>query len=99
MTATRGLSPLLAEKLEALSGYRPLFPPHDPAAARNPVASSHLIIPLQGTSYHVLSRVCAAGLDHTRRSNKFAHHVVLEGAELPAGGPAWLLRPGRRPFQ
>jgi hypothetical protein len=92
---TRGLSPLLRERLEDLSGYRPLFPPNDPRAVQNPVASSHLKLTVSGKTLSVLSRVCASGLDHTGRSNKFAHHVVLEGREQPAGGPAWLLeQPG-----
>ena len=32
----------LFERLESLSGYQPVFPVHDPAAARNPVNFSHL---------------------------------------------------------
>jgi cell division protein FtsB len=39
----------------------------------------------------VLSRVCASGLDYTKRTNKYAHHIVLDDNELPRGGPAWLL--------
>ena len=27
----------LVDRLEALSGYQPFFPPHDPSAALNPV--------------------------------------------------------------
>jgi hypothetical protein len=34
-------------------------------------------------------------LDYSQRSNKLAHHVILESAELPDGGPAWSLsQPG-----
>jgi hypothetical protein len=92
---TRGLPAALAERLEALSGYRPLFPPHDPQAARNPVGYCHLRVTAGGKTLSVVSRVCAAGLDYTQRTNKFAHHVALEAAEQPAGGPAWLLaQPG-----
>ena len=32
----------LVERLESLSGYQPVFPPHDPAAARNPLIFLHL---------------------------------------------------------
>ncbi len=43
----------------------------------------------------MLSRIGPAGLDYSGRSNKYAHHVVLETSERPAGGPAWLLsQPG-----
>jgi hypothetical protein len=91
VAATRGIPAALVEKLEALSGYRPLFPPHDADAALNPVVHAHLRINAGGKSYSVLSRICAAGLDYTDRANKFAHHVALEPNELPPGGPAWLL--------
>src|SRR5262249_57043582 len=84
---TRGLSPLLRERLEDLSGYRPLFPPNDPRAVQNPVASSHLKLTVSGKTLSVLSRVCASGLDHTGRSTKFAHHVVLPGRAQPPTGP------------
>jgi hypothetical protein len=85
----------LAERLEGLSAYRNIFPPHDPQAALNPVAFSHMRVNVGGTLYHVLSRVGFAGLDYTNRTNKFAHHVVLDPDELPRGGPAWLLsQPG-----
>src|SRR5262245_30188170 len=83
---TRGLSPVLRERLEALSGYQPLFPPDDARAAQNPAACSHLKLTVSGKTLHVLSRVGPAGLDHEGRGNTFAHHVVLEARELPPGG-------------
>jgi len=85
----------LVERLESLSGYRHVYPPHDPNAGRNPVVYSHFRVDLGGRTASILSRVCDSGLDHTDRTNKYAHHVVLDESELPAGGPAWLLgRPG-----
>jgi hypothetical protein len=92
VTATRGLPHPLIEKLEALSAYRPLFPPLDPRAHLNPVAYSHLRVAAGGRTYSVVSRVGPAGLDYSDRTNLFAHHVVLDANELPRGGPAWLLR-------
>jgi hypothetical protein len=92
VAATRSLPPPLIEKLEALSGYRPLFPPLDPRAALNPVAWSHVRLSAAGRNYRVLSRVAAAGLDYSERTNLFAHHLVLDGDDLPRGGPGWLLR-------
>ena len=95
VAATRGMPAALMERLEALSGYRHLFPPLDAKADLNPVAYSHLILTIQDKAYHVLSRVAPAGLDYSQRGNKLAHHVVLEAGELPPGGPAWLLsQPG-----
>jgi hypothetical protein len=95
VACTHGMSPPLAERLESLSGYRQLFAAHDAQANLNPVIYSHLVLSIGGRKYHVLSRVADAGLDYTQRSNKFAHHVALDAAELPPGGPAWLLmQPG-----
>jgi hypothetical protein len=81
----------LAARLEALSGYRQVFAPQDPQAALNPVVYSHLRIAMAGRSYHVLSRIAAAGLDYSQRTNKFAHHIAIEPTELVAAGPASLL--------
>ncbi len=86
---TRGLSGVLVERLEALSGFRPLL-----GAAEQPVAASHWIIDVSGRERHVLSTVRAARPDHTHRSNKLAHHVVLKDSELIGAGPAWLLLNG-----
>lgn len=92
---TQGLPGPVLEKLEQLSGYRAVFPPHDPKAAFNPVAHMHVRLTVGGRTLRVLSRVCAAGLDYTQRANTFAHHLVLDAAELPLAGPAWLVaRPG-----
>jgi hypothetical protein len=85
------MSPNLIQQLESLSGYRQIFPPQDPKAALNPVAQSHIVLNVAGRRFHVLSRICDAGLDYTQRTNKFAHHIVLDAAEVPAAGPAWLL--------
>jgi len=88
---TEGMPPNLATRLEALSGYQHLFSPHDARANLNPVAFSHLKIPLGGGEHHVLSRVAPYGVDYSNRPNKLAHHVVLNDAELTPAGPAWLL--------
>jgi hypothetical protein len=81
----------LAEKLESLSGYRHAFLLGDAKASLNPVNFSHLLITVGGRPYHVLSRVADAGADYSQRTNKLAHHVVLEPRELVPGGPAWVL--------
>ena len=85
----------LVERLEGLSGYQPIYPPHDPAAARNPINFSHIRLTLGPRTMNVLSRIGPAGLDYTGRANKYAHHVVLETNERSEAGPAWLLsQPG-----
>ena len=88
---THAMPPQLVERLESLSGYRQVFAPQDPQAALNPVVQSHLRISVGGRTYHILSRICAAGLDYSQRANKFAHHLVLDASEMPAAGPAWAL--------
>ncbi len=63
---------------------------------QNPVSLAHWILSVTGKTHHVLSRICDAGVDHTQRTNAFAHHLVLDTAEMEgaAGGPAWLLSQG-----
>ena len=92
VASTAGMSKPLADRLEALSGYKHLYPPGSESAHLNPVNYSFVTFKLGGRTYYVLSRIADAGLDHTQRSNKLAHHVVLEGSELPPAGPAWLMR-------
>ncbi|HEV3142831.1 MAG TPA: hypothetical protein VGZ47_02990 [Gemmataceae bacterium] len=89
---TRGLPSDLLAKLKTFSDYRELFPPGDPQASQNPVRYSHLRIKLGSRRYQVLTRACFAGRDYSQRTNKFVHHVVLEGSELTPGGPAWALQ-------
>lgn len=86
---TKGIPSFLSERLEDLSGYKPLFTALD---ARNPVNWAHFRLDLGGHTYHVVSRICSAGLDYSERTNKFAHHIVLTPDDLPAAGPAWLLQ-------
>ena len=88
---TQGMPANVIQQLESLSGYRHILSPQDSKASLNPVAYSHLVLTIAGRRCHVLSRICDAGLDYTQRTNKFAHHVVLDAAEVPAAGPAWLL--------
>ncbi len=96
--ASEGIPKALWDRLEALSAYRHHF---GVAAAeggggsgQNPASFAHWLLSVTGTTYHVLSRVCDSGVDHTQRSNAFAHHLVLDAAEMAggAGGPAWMLQ-------
>lgn len=91
MAYTHGMPAQEIQQLELLSGYRHLFPPPSAKAALNPVVYSHLELILAGRRCHVLSRIGDAGLDYTQRTNKLAHHVVLDPVEIPPAGPAWLL--------
>ena len=90
--STQGMVAPLAAALEGLSGYRPVFPLGHERVAENPIVYSHLKLQVAGKSWHVLSRIADYGLDYSQRTNKLAHHLVLDKSELPAAGPASLLR-------
>lgn len=90
--ATKGLPAPLAQAVEGLSGYRPIYAQSDERARRNPVVYSHLKMQAIGRTWHVLSRIADFGLDYSQRPNKLAHHVILDSrAEQLPGGPANLL--------
>jgi hypothetical protein len=91
VAATRGIAKPLVDQLEDLSGYRHIFLSNDAQSALNPIVYSNLKLSVAGRSYHVVSRICDAGLDYTQRTNKLAHHVALEPKELTPAGPAALL--------
>jgi GTPase-associated protein 1, N-terminal domain type 2/GTPase-associated protein 1, middle domain len=95
VVATRGMAEPLIEFLESVSVYRPLYRVDDPRAASNPVSLVHLRVSLGGKNYSVLSRIADYGLDYSQRTNKLAHHVVLEPSERSSAGPAWVVsQPG-----
>lgn len=88
VACTQGMAKNLAELLESLSGYKHLFKAGGPQAHLNPVNHSYLRIRIGGVDHFVLSRIADCGLDFTQRSNKIAHHVVLDASELTSVGPA-----------
>lgn len=89
---TAQMSPALEERLTLLSGYRWLFAPGENQAEQNPVCFAHWRLTLGGRTLSVLSRVCDAGFDYSRRSNRLAHHVVVDAGEQAEAGPAWVMR-------
>ncbi len=91
VVSTTGMALNLAERLESMSGYRQAFPLHDPKASLNPVCWSHMTTRLAGRSLHVISRVADAGQDYTGRSNKLAHHLVIDNVASLISGPARML--------
>lgn len=91
VVTTRGMSGPLATALESLSAYRPVYQPGDPSAANNPIVWSHVKMPAAGKTCNVLSRVADYGLDYSQRTNKLAHHVVIDPHERAVAGPSWLL--------
>ncbi len=87
---TQGMRPESIRVLESLSAYKNIYAVHDARAELNPVLFCHYHYTLGGRSISLLSRIAPAVADHTQRSNKLAHHVVITKRERPAGGPAWL---------
>lgn len=88
--STVGMPLNIATKLESLSGYRHLYPSGTPDATKNPVSYSHLKLSVGGRMISVISRISDYGLDYSQRTNKLAHHIVVD-APLPNCGPAALL--------
>ena len=88
--STVGMPLNIATKLESLSGYRHLHPSGTPDAAKNPVNHSHLKLTVGGRTLSVISRISDYGLDYSQRTNKLAHHVVVD-SPMPTCGPAALL--------
>ncbi|MFC1757874.1 hypothetical protein ACFL2H_03780 [Planctomycetota bacterium] len=93
VVSTFGMAKNLAQRLESLTGYRHHYMPHDEKSHLNPVDFSHVRFRVGGQTFHVLSRICDAGLDYSGRTNKLAHLVALKPSELAAavGGPAWAM--------
>ncbi|MBM4020241.1 MAG: hypothetical protein FJ288_18300, partial [Planctomycetes bacterium] len=78
-------------RLEALSGYQFHFNLLDPRAAENPVNWAHTQVRIGAETLSVLSRIAYSGADYSGRTNKIAHHVLLEHGEQLPNGPAWML--------
>ena len=82
----RELSVDLARELERLSRYEHI------SGKSNPIILRHLQISIHSGNYHVLSRLCDAGNDYSKRNNHIAHHIAFtqdEAISLP--DPATIL--------
>lgn len=77
---SKDLREALIPRLEKLSYYT--------AGEGSPVVCAYRIVELRGARFHVLSRICDAGLDFTKRKSFLAHHLVFAPDELPNVSPA-----------
>ena len=91
VVSTAGMAINIAERLESMSGYRHAFPMQDPRARLNPVNYSHVTLRIGGKNSHVISRVADAGQDYSGRTNKLAHHLMIDDISRFAAGPARLM--------
>jgi hypothetical protein len=89
--ATGGMSRQVVTRLEALSGYQFHFNLSDPRAAENPANYAHTQVRIGAETLSVLSRIAFSGADYSGRTNKIAHHFLLEHGEQSPNGPAWML--------
>jgi hypothetical protein len=82
----RDLRERLAADLERWSSY-------DRSGEIPETIFSHRILTAGQETFHVLTRIAAAGVDYTGRSNHLAHHLIFSPAETAAlPNPAALLR-------
>jgi hypothetical protein len=91
VAATAGLSRQVQAKLEGLSSYEFRFNLSDPSARLNPVNFAHTRMTVGSETVSVLSRIAFSGADYSSRTNKIAHHFLLEPGERLEPGPAWML--------
>ncbi|MEO2033064.1 MAG: hypothetical protein ABGZ35_13360, partial [Planctomycetaceae bacterium] len=91
VVSTAGMGANMAERLESMSGYRHAFPLNDPKAVLNPVNYSHVTTRMAGRKLNVISRVADAGQDYSGRTNKLAHHIVVDDVFSLVAGPARVL--------
>ncbi len=89
---TEGMAANLVSILEAYSVYMPLFDVAGDKALLNPTSFIHYRCSVGAQSLSIISRISFAGLDYTNRSNRVAHHLVLDQEDLPAAGPAAFIR-------
>lgn len=91
---TEGMPAHCLQLCESMSGYVHVFELNSGNYERNPVGWSHYRIKSGPNEYSVISRVSAHPKDYTGRTNKIAHHLMLEHPqELQsyANGPGDLL--------
>ncbi|HMO15186.1 MAG TPA: hypothetical protein PKD64_09230 [Pirellulaceae bacterium] len=91
VVCTHGMPSNIVRILEQLSGYRHPFDIHDRRSLQNPILYRSISMPIGGVNYAILSRVADVRNEHSGRSNKLAHHVILSESEFVEAGPAAIL--------
>lgn len=91
---TNGMPAHCVQLCEAFSNYTHVYDLNSGNYEQNPVAWSHYRLKAGGKFFSMVSRVSAHPRDYTGRTNKIAHHLLLENpveTERFAGGPEGLL--------
>jgi hypothetical protein len=76
---TSGMAPNVARDVSMLSGYTHQFAAGD---NRNPVVFLHVVRRTGGTNRHIISRVADCGNDYSGRTNRIAHHWIIEESDV-----------------
>jgi uncharacterized protein HemX len=87
---TTGMAPNVSRDVSLLSGYMHCFSAGD---ERNPVVFLHAVRRAGGMDRHIVSRIADCGNDYTGRTNRIAHHLIIEESDLqqlPCGAAAIL---------
>ena len=87
---TTGMAPNVSRAVDALSGYTHIAAP---GSGKNPVIYLHAVRQTGGMLRHIVSRIDDCGNDYTGRSNRIAHHWIIEEGDVHKlkGGPAAVL--------
>ncbi|MDR1925871.1 MAG: hypothetical protein LBQ66_16005 [Planctomycetaceae bacterium] len=91
---TSGMASNLSREVNMLSGYSHIF---DAGDVRNPVSFFHVMRRSGGIDRHVVSRVADCGNDYSGRTNRIAHHLIIDEIDcrqLSCGPAAVLLQAG-----
>ena len=86
---TTGMAANVSSAVNALSGYTHVAAP---SSDNNPVVYLHAIRRTGGMVRHIVSRIADNGNDYSGRSNRIAHHWIVEEEDVRSlpGGPAEL---------
>jgi len=95
---TSGMAHNVSQAVGALSGYTHVAPPGSP---QNPVVYMHAVRKTGGVQRHIVSRVADCGNDYSGRSNRIAHHWIIEENALRnlPGGPSVLIAQNIKEFR
>ncbi|MFA6815066.1 MAG: hypothetical protein WCS73_02075 [Lentisphaeria bacterium] len=87
---TQGMPPASIQIMEAISSYKSLYSAMEEQDNESPTSYSHYKSKLLGRDVSILSRISPTQADHTGRSNKLAHHLLIHKRERLECGPVWL---------
>ncbi len=88
---TAGLTRSIITRLERLSSYEFLYELSSNSNLIYPINYMHTILSIDSRKINVISRVGFSGTDYSGRTNKIAHHIIVENSEQEIAGPLKLI--------